>query len=528
LTCVNLTEDPLDMVVVEGTDIRRPRPLVEIEWAREDALTFPLCVSSLDLACRLLDPVSVGRGNVLLIDHGRTFPCEDLGEVRVGETVPVCEGRDLPGDVERVPGPYKPRLLQRPLTFRAPLPVVDVCDDHCDGHAAFPSAWVVLLQDPRKALPQVSLASKQRPLDSDDVPPEQHPGHTESVCCACGSSVLDLEPLKPTTCDRCGETVGALPWTARLDLVGSGPDDADFVVEVDSLGHARVRFGDGELGRSAAPGMAFYATYRVGNGPAGNVGAETIKLVVLKDKQSGLRLLPRNPMPAQGGTAAESIEDVKAFGPGAIRARIERAIVAEDYARIVETHAAAPGDEQRPRVQRAAATLAWTGSYYEAIVAIDPLGQLEADAGLLCDVERLLQRYRRIGHDLRVGQARYVPLEVEILVCVAPGYLRSDVKAALLAALGNRALPGGRRGFFYPDNQTFGDGIYLSALVAAAQAVQGVQSLKVVKFERKFEGSNGELASGVLPLGALEVARLDNDPSFPENGVLRLNMQGGR
>jgi len=50
----------------------------------------------------------------------------------------------------------------------------------------------------------------------------------------------------------------------------------------------------------------------------------------------------------------------------------------------------------------------------------------------------------------------------------------------------------------------------------------------VAKLERLFEGENGELASGVLPLGPLEVARLDNDPGFPENGRLTLDMRGGR
>jgi len=31
-----------------------------------------------------------------------------------------------------------------------------------------------------------------------------------------------------------------------------------------------------------------------------------------------------------------------------------------------------------------------------------------------------------------------------------------------------------------------------------------------------------------LPLGPLEIARLDNNPSFPENGKLTLDMRGGR
>jgi hypothetical protein len=84
------------------------------------------------------------------------------------------------------------------------------------------------------------------------------------------------------------------------------------------------------------------------------------------------------------------------------------------------------------------------------------------------------------------------------------------------------------RGFFHPDNLTFGDNIYLSKLVAAAQSVTGVQSVVVNRLERLFQGANGEIESGVLEIGALEVARLDNDPSVPENGTLVLTLRGGR
>jgi hypothetical protein len=36
------------------------------------------------------------------------------------------------------------------------------------------------------------------------------------------------------------------------------------------------------------------------------------------------------------------------------------------------------------------------------------------------------------------------------------------------------------------------------------------------------------ILEGILRLDAFEVARLDNDPSFPENGILELEMGGGR
>jgi hypothetical protein len=147
---------------------------------------------------------------------------------------------------------------------------------------------------------------------------------------------------------------------------------------------------------------------------------------------------------------------------------------------------------------------------------------------LLDEIEQSLYPYRRIGHDLVVAWAQYVPLDIELTICVRPDFLRGHVKAALLGLFSNRALPDGRRGFFHPDNLSFGDGIFLSQLVATAQAVPGVESVTVTTLQRLGEGPNHEIENGVLPLGPLEVARLDNDPNIPENGQLRLEMRGGR
>ncbi len=154
----------------------------------------------------------------------------------------------------------------------------------------------------------------------------------------------------------------------------------------------------------------------------------------------------------------------------------------------------------------------------------------DAPAGdlLLQEIEEYLRSHRRIGHDLFVTQAQYVPLDVALEVCVLPGFLRGHVKAALLDLFSNRTLPDGRHGFFHPDDLSFGDSIFLSRLVAAAQAVTGVESVRVTRLQRLFEVSNREIETGVLALSPFEIARLDNDPNSPENGQLRLEMGGGR
>ncbi len=310
-------------------------------------------------------------------------------------------------------------------------------------------------------------------------------------------------------------------WEPRRSLLESGPRERHFVAEMDDEGRAHLRFGDGENGRSPDPGEQMRATYRIGNGPSGNVGADSIRYVVFRNKFEGVSMTARNPLPARGGTSPESVADVKALAPGAVRKDLQRAVIAQDYATLAE--------RGRPdKVQRAAANLNWAGSWYEMRTHVDPRGTEELAPALLSEVEGSLHRYRRIGHDLSTAGARYVPLDVALQVCVLPHYLRAHVRAALSEVFSTRALAGGRRGLFHPDNLTFGGSVFLSQLVAAAQGVEGVESVRVTRLQRLFEGPKGELESGVLSIGPLEVARLDNDPNYPEHGQLVLDLRGGR
>ena len=448
--------------VAPGTDPLTGQPVVEVTWAADDALPFPLCISAVGPppACALLDPVSVARGNVVLVDHGRTVT-EDLPSVgTVEEHVPCREG--CPDAPVLVPARYRPSLARSPVTFVLPL-----------GRRA-------RVADPRLAGPALRLHSR-----------------------------LPVGGGPPAT------------WTARPDLLASGPDDRHVVVEVDDEGVARLRFGDGVLGRGPAAGEAFTAVYRAGNGPAGNVGAASIAHLVSANPFDGLAIEVRNPIAARGGTAPEPVAAVKAFAPAAFRRDRQRAVTAADYAELALR-------DVSDGVQRAAAELRWTGSWYEVVVAVDPLGRAEPDPALLDRVRRRLERYRRIAHDVRVVPAVDVPLQVDLLVCVTEGHRRAEVLAAVLDRLGNRPLADGTVGLFHPDRLTFGESVYVSRLVAEAASVTGVDNVVVTRLQRYGEPDEGAVAAGVLRLRPDEVARLDNDPSFPDHGVLTIELGGGR
>ena len=122
----------------------------------------------------------------------------------------------------------------------------------------------------------------------------------------------------------------------------------------------------------------------------------------------------------------------------------------------------------------------------------------------------------------------FVALDVELHLCVEQDYFRSDVKAAVLDVLSSGVRADGTLGFFHPDRFTFGSPVYLSAIVAAAQEVEGVESVTPTAFQRQRDTATSALDTGVLEMGRLEIARLDDDPSFPEHGVLVLTAGGGK
>lgn len=545
--------DPAHRHVVRLTRVEKcedglcdpPLPLLEVEWAEADALPFPLCLSAIvpGRECRYVEPISVTRANVLLVDHGRR-ESEELGVVPSKTPLLICEGEDQPAGVVAESGCFRPALGKTLLTFRQPLPA----DDPVSGRLT--PAVRFLGQDPRRALPDVQVktippapeggeplfppAALKNPKDLADLARDlaqessmafrhlltQLSNGTRQLLEDCDDfDTLPAGLQNALLADLCGLLQ---EWTPERDLLGSTGDDAHFVVEMDEDGRAHLRFGDGEVGRRPEAGMAFTATYRVGSGPAGNVGANAISQLVLRQERlSGVTLRPRNPLPAGGGMPPEPISEVKLLAPHAFRKDLQRAITVEDYARLVERDFAG-------QVQRAAAQLRWTGSWCEVLVAVDQRGQAEADQALLDRVAEHLARYRRMGHDVRVVSARQVPLAIKLTVCVSPDFLRGHVKAALRELFSARLLPDGRPGFFHPDNLTFGEGIYLSKLIAQARSVPGVENVVVDRLERYGQPSKQAIDDGVLPLGPFEVARLDNDPSFAENGVLELELIGGR
>jgi hypothetical protein len=473
LTKVSFDSDPSGQLF-NSPPVDGPEEITRIEWDAGDALPFALCIS---VAARPGLEISAALGNIVLADHGETVSDEALQplpapampyatiETHVGD---CCEDEQ---PRRRPPLRYRPTLEHAPLTHGFDLDAL-LAAAPGDEYEAWWSVAALRALDPHQATPRAILES----------------------------------------------TLGAVTdtWRAQPDLLASGANMTHFVAEIEDDGQARLRFGDDAHGRRPSDGTSFLAHYRVGNGVAGNVGADAIAHLVMKPALAIDAI--KNPLPAFGGIEPEDIEAARRDAPQAFRTQ-ERAVTAEDYARAAE---------RRSEVQRAAASFRWTGSWHTVFVTADRLGGGAVDAPFEVRLRRHLERFRMAGYDLEVNGPRYAALDVMLHLCVKPAYFRSEVVRAARAVLSSRLLSNGERGIFHPDNFSFGEPVYLSRIVAAAQAIEGVESVRVDRFQRLVDPSPATLDNGVIPMGRLEIAQLEDNPNFRERGILKITAGGGK
>ena len=295
-------------------------------------------------------------------------------------------------------------------------------------------------------------------------------------------------------------------WRPAQDLLESTATDPAFVVEVESTGAATLRFGDNTNGQAPGTGTAFIANYRIGNGTDGNIGAESLVYLAAADARI---LSCTNPLPATGGTDPETGDQIRRRAPQAFLTQ-ERAVTMADYATVTEMN---------PQVEQAVATLRWTGSWYTVYIAAEPIGGGSLTPALQKALKKNVARYHLAGQDSELESPQYVSLEIELQVCVDPNYFRKNVERALLQVLAP---------LFAADNFTFGQTVYLSPIYAAARKVDGVVAVTATIFQPQGVNSTIYLTAGEIKMGPFQVARLENDPSFPSHGQLTLVMEGGK
>ena len=463
LTKITASEDPLFQ-----------KRVVEIEWAQADALPFELVISRV-IRNRTFGDVSLIRGNVVLVDYGRT--------------VESPYDRELPPIPDN--GRYRPRLRQPYLIQQGRV------------------------QHPRLGAVPVNLQPLRDRRNPDDIDPL-----VSAKTALCWDTHRAIPAIVLQEFDAKQVRTGT--WVPRRELLNSDRFAREFVVEPEDEGRAYLRFGDGELGRRPQADRSLKAIYRVGNSSLGNVGADSIShlysanfdlLGLLADVNNPIR----NPIPATGGQSAEPIEQVRLNAPQGFRT-LQRAVTEADYAELAQKF---------PTVVRALATRRWTGSWYTLFITIDRQGGLAIDGTFKKNLLAFLEPFRLTGHDLEIEAPQFVTLDIALSIPVISTYFSSQVKQAMQFAFSSQVLPNGELGFFHPDRFTFGQPVYLSQVIAIAMGVPGVQSVRVDRFQRLGMPPQEELELGRIRFGRLEIAQLETQMGVTGRGKIEFLMEGG-
>jgi hypothetical protein len=464
---VRLSAKPV-IVPADPIKAKPDGPITIVSWSAATPLRYDYCI-----------PDTSARGNLVLATHGETVATPDTPQIVM--TTPRLRAR----------------LSQAPLA-------------HLD-------ATTLALAGLAPSAPQPSMAGSAG----------SGAGEVRSI------STLKVEVFLP------GLAISQ-PWQELPTLLNSGPTDQVYRVEIDDQGEATIVFGDNTFGQRPAATATIRATYRLGGGTIGNVGADTLVLPQPRATESIAWLTSvTNPLPATGGRDLESRDHARRFGPATFEQPLV-AVTAADYQAAAQEFPNLPPASGGPGgvIQRANATFRWTGSWLTVMLAVDPLDaegrswdERNGGWGISADLRAALLAYldgrRLAGYDLEILAPQYAPLDVVIAFCTRTGFRPADVQQALQQALSNADLPGGQKGFFHPDNFSFGDNLYVSRLYAAIMVVPGVESARITRLARLWaeqacSETVANLRQGYLKVGPDEVIRLDNDRNFPQNGTLTI------
>ncbi|MEE8058315.1 MAG: putative baseplate assembly protein [Pseudomonadales bacterium] len=316
-------------------------------------------------------------------------------------------------------------------------------------------------------------------------------------------------------------TQGQETWYARADLLDSNRFAQHFVVESETQGRAYLRFGNGTYGKRPTPGTEFQVSYRVGNGSEGNIGADALVHRVIGPADTVIPIKAiRNPLPAQGGTDAEPIEQVRLYAPQAFRGQL-RAVTEADYVTLAMQH---------PEVTRAAARIQWTGSWNTVFISVLRGSDLVIDESFQAELLDFLRAFQLLGQDVQIVSPYYVTLDISLVIYVKSGYLPNVVRQSLLEHFSDGDADDGQQGFFHPSHFGFGDDVYLSTIVTQAMSIAGVEWIDLASAKTLFQRWNqsageNQLEEGRINVEPLEIVQLKNDPAVPEQGRMDFIME---
>jgi uncharacterized phage protein gp47/JayE len=285
-------------------------------------------------------------------------------------------------------------------------------------------------------------------------------------------------------------------WTEVGDFAFSASTDRHYTLDHSS---GNLTFGDGVRGMVPPKGTNNIRAhrYRSGGGVKGNVPAGS--LTTLQKARSAIKAVT-NTVPAQGGVDADTLDVLRSLGPRRMRAG-DRAVTADDFATLALASS--------QRVVRATAYSGTTSPLTVAVLPRESDPEPTVTSELVGEIEAYLRARALflVADSVVVIGPSYRPIAVEARAAIAAGARRSDVQAALDAALASFFAPLGSP--THPDSWDFGATVTAAAVATALATARGVVTIDGVSLD-------GDRSS---------IQMVDNQ--LPAPGTIRLEVLGG-
>jgi Baseplate J-like protein len=278
-------------------------------------------------------------------------------------------------------------------------------------------------------------------------------------------------------------TANGVKWTGVATLYQQAPTAQVFATLNLPGGIAKVKSGDGIEGATFPTGQGnIQASYRVGIGAAGNVGAGAITTLVSRPLGvSGVN----NPLPATGGQDPQSIDDIRSNAPLSVLT-LGRAVSITDYQSFAATFAG---------IAKAYAIWIPYGAYRGVFITLAGAGGAALMPGnpTLANLVTALQSYGNPSAAIYPQTFLETTFSLSADLCYDPAYDATAVQAAVLQLLQQTY------GFA---SRTFGQGVSDDEIEALIQGVPGIIAVNLTKLDVVATSSAGDLGSAAYSVSA--------------------------
>jgi hypothetical protein len=287
---------------------------------------------------------------------------------------------------------------------------------------------------------------------------------------------LTYSPLIQNSIDI---VAGASAFTEVPYLIDYNNYDPVFVVQTNADGVSFVVFGDGISGRIPASGATISATYRIGGGTIGNVGAGLLKSIIKSSvalsSLSGVTV--NNLAAATGGAEEETTDSIRVNAPNSIRA-LNRAVSLADYSALcVEA-----GVSKANAVADAYTSVTVYFAPSAGDIGLTSISGTTPSTGfntLATALGTYLVGKTPANTTVTFQPPTYVPVSIVATITTLPQYKNSLVSTAINSAVAE---------LLAFDNVFFQDKLTLNDIMSTITSVEGVAYVQVEKLVRAQAG----------------------------------------